>query len=60
MKDKSAQVRASMKYNRTHVKQVKMDLNRKTDADIIAHLESLPNVQGYLKQLIRNDMNSVE
>lgn len=60
MKDKSAQVRASMKYSRTHVKQVKMDLNRKTDADIIAYLESLPNVQGYLKQLIRNDMNSVE
>ena len=57
-KTKQARVRASAKYNEANVKQVKMNLNRKTDADIIAHLENLPNVQGYIKNLIRRDMGS--
>ena len=47
---------ASIKYNRNNVKQVKMNLNRKTDADIIEHLNMCENVQGYLKNLIRKDM----
>ncbi len=57
-KTKQARVRASIKYNEANVKQIKMNLNRKTDADIITHLESLPNVQGYIKNLIRKDMGS--
>ncbi len=51
-----AQVKASMKYNAENVKQVKLNLNKKTDADIIQHLESKDNVQGYIKDLIRKDM----
>ena len=51
-----AQVKASMKYNATNVKQVKLNLNRKADIDIIRHLESKDNVQGYIKDLIRKDM----
>lgn len=50
---KQKHVQASIKYNATNVKQIKINLNRKTDADIIKHLEECDNVQGYIKHLIR-------
>lgn len=43
-------------YNQEHTKQVKLALNLKTDADIIQHLKTVPNVQGYIKTLIRENM----
>ncbi len=46
----------SQAYNQKNVKQVKLGLNLKTDEDIIKHLASIPNVQGYIKTLIREDM----
>ena len=52
----SARVRASMKYNAKNIKQLKLNLNKKTDADIIKHLDKKDNVQGYIKKLIRDDM----
>ena len=55
---KQARVRASIKYNEANVKQIKMNLNRKTDTDIIEHLSKQPNMQGYIKNLIRQDMRS--
>ena len=54
-KELSPRVKASMKYNDKNVKQVKLALNKNTDADIIAILDSKDNVQGYIKSLIRND-----
>lgn len=51
-----AQKRASLKYQKREVVQVSIKLNRKTDADIIEHLNSLDNVQGYIKQLIRESI----
>lgn len=51
-----AQIKASAKYNKANVKQVKISLNRKTDADIIQLLESKDNIQGYIKDLIRKDI----
>lgn len=45
------------RYIRQNIRQVKFGLNRKTDADIIAHLEAQDNIAGYLKELIRADMN---
>ena len=51
----SPKVKASMKYDKANVKQVKLSLNKKTDADVIAILESKDNVQGYIKELIRKD-----
>ena len=50
------QTRASAKYDAQHTKQVKLKLNIKTDADILKRLDSLPNKQGYIKELIRKDM----
>lgn len=55
MKELSPRVKASMKYNEANVKQIKLALNRKTDADVIKILESKENIQGYIKDLIRKD-----
>lgn len=43
-------------YNAENVRQLKLNLNKKTDADIIDHLATKSNKQGYIKDLIRNDM----
>ncbi len=48
---------ATVKYNQNNVKQIKLNLNLKTDADIIKALEDVPNKQGYIKELIRKDLN---
>lgn len=48
--------KASMKYDAVNTRQIKMKLNLKTDADILARLDSVPNKQGYIKALIRKDM----
>lgn len=53
-----AQIRAQAKYDRANTKQVAIKLNRNTDADILAWLASIGNVQGYIKRLIREDMAS--
>ena len=55
MKELTPKVKASMKYNQANVKQIKLSLNKKTDADIIEILERCDNVQGYIKDLIRKD-----
>lgn len=44
-------------YLKDHIKQVRVSLNRKHDADIIAWLEKQGNASGYIKRLIREDMS---
>ena len=48
--------KASEIYDKKHTKQIKLKLNLRTDADILEQLESLPNKQGYIKSLIRKDI----
>ena len=43
-------------YQRENIVRVVVKLNRKTDADILARLEAEDNRQGYIKRLIREDM----
>ena len=43
-----------MMQKNTVVKTLK--LNKNTDSDILEKLESVDNVQGYLKELIRRDI----
>ena len=50
-----ARRRAVKKYDAQNTMQVHLKLNLKTDADIIECLKRQPNVQGYIKQLIRQD-----
>lgn len=46
---------AQERYSRENTIQVKLKLNKKTDADIIEKLNSVDNKQGYIKRLIRED-----
>lgn len=52
-----AQRRAVQKYNEANTTVVKMKLNVNTDADILRKLESVGNKTGYIKGLIRKEMN---
>ena len=51
-----AQKRASAKYDAANTTAVKIKLNRKTDSDILKRLQEVGNKQGYIKNLIRNDI----
>ena len=58
-----AQLRAQAKYDKDNTVQIKLKLNKKTDADIIARLAAADNRQGYIKELIRLDIlrdNSID
>ena len=55
-----AQKKASAKYDAKNTRPIFLKLNLKTDKDILDHLESLRNKQGYIKELIRKDMKTNE
>ena len=55
-----AQKRASAKYDAGNTTRLYIKLNNKTDADIIDHLRYKQNRQGYIKDLIRNDIKKNE
>lgn len=50
--EKSPQAR----YDAANTVQVKLKLNSRTDSDILAALESQENKQGYIKRLIREEL----
>lgn len=56
MASSEATKKAVRKYDDKMTKQFKMKLNLKTDADILEKLDSVPSKQGYIKQLIRDDL----
>ena len=43
-------------YQKTNTKKVGLILNKKTDAELIAFLETKNNKAGYIKELIYKDM----
>lgn len=47
---------AQERYDKNNTVQIKMKLNKKTDKDILEKLNSVPNKQGYIKELIRKDI----
>lgn len=52
-----AKIKANAKYDKSNTKQVLLKLNKKTDADIIEHLNNLEiSKMGYIKAIIRKDM----
>lgn len=56
-----AQKRAQKKYddaNRDKFKFIQLKLNRETDADVVEKLEKVSSMQGYIKQLIREDLKN--
>ena len=52
-----AQKRATAKYDAENTIRVMLKLNKNTDADILKALEASGNKQGYIKQLIRQDIS---
>ena len=57
MAQSEAARKAKEKYDARTRAGVYLKLNKGTDADILEKLASEPNVQGYIKALIRADMN---
>ena len=51
---------ASARWDAENTVQIKMKLNRTTDADILARLEEVASKQGYIKELIRKDIKKKE
>ena len=56
----AAQKAASERYDREHTIRVYIKLNKGTDADILAKLDTVDNKQGYIKALIRADITASE
>lgn len=46
----------NLKWEKENIIQLRTKLHRKKDADILAKLESVGNKQGYIKELIRQDI----
>lgn len=52
----NAKTRAKAKYNKINTRTYCLRLNLKTDKDIIEIIDSVKSKQGYIKQLIREDI----
>ena len=55
-----AKRRAILKYDSANTRQIHLKLNINTDADILAKLGEQKSIQGYIKSLIRKDMEKTE
>ncbi|MDO4377971.1 MAG: hypothetical protein Q4C64_02310 [Erysipelotrichia bacterium] len=51
-----ARNRANAKFNKLHTQTVTVRLHNENDKDIIEYLKTKENKQGYIKELIRQDM----
>lgn len=49
---------SNAKSNKKNCKTYLLKLTKSTDADIIAFLDGLDNKQGYIKELIRKELNA--
>lgn len=45
------------RYIKDTIRRFALNINRHTESDLIAHLEAQENVQGYIKALIKADMD---
>ena len=46
----------NLEYAKKYVRPISIKLNTNTDTDILAMLDSVDNIQGYIKELIRKDI----
>ena len=46
------------RYDKANTTGLYLKLNKKTDADILDKLHRVENKQGYIKELIRNDIKN--
>lgn len=55
-KKKTPQVLAVERYDKKTARPVHLKFNAKTDAELLEHLSTISNKQGYIKALILADM----
>jgi hypothetical protein len=55
-----AQRRARRRYDARNTRQVHIKLNLRTDSDVLARLDEVQSKQGYIKRLIRDDLERKE
>ena len=60
MASTEGQKKSAMKYAKTHCIRVNLSFNKRTDEDVLKKLDSVPNKQGYIKELIRQDIYNTE
>lgn len=53
-----AKLRANSKSNKINTKMICVRLSYNTDADIIKKLDEVPSKMGYIKELIRKDIQT--
>lgn len=46
-----------IKYAKENIWRIPFGVNRKTEQDIVSHLETIENKSGYIKNLIRDDID---
>lgn len=56
IKTSQAKRDANARYDATHTKQFHLKFNLKTDADVISKLQSVSNLQAYVRALVRADV----
>lgn len=59
-KTKESQIKASEKYDKNNTKGLYLKFNIHTDKDILEFLNKSNNKQGYIKDLIRADMEKIK
>lgn len=52
-----AQLKAQEKYRKNNTRNVTLQLNKNIDKDILKKLDEVPSKMGYIKELIRKDIN---
>ena len=45
-------------YEKENIRQIRLKINRKTEPELLEWIEKQGNIQGYIKQLIREDMEN--
>lgn len=56
-KTSAAQLRAAQKYKRENIKRITLDFSPK-ESELLEHVQQQSNKQGYIKSLIRADMEN--
>ncbi len=57
-KTSEAKLKSIRKWQKNNMLQINLALHRKNDADIIEKLEQVENKNGYIKELIRKDLEN--
>ena len=47
-------------YEKENIRQIRLKINRKTEPELLEWVEKKENIQGYIKRLIRKDMEHMK